>query len=83
MPTGIVTSKGQTTIPREIREHLNLRPGDKIAYSIEEGSVVMRAKNLHPSALRGILPPPDRALSIEEIDEGIRRAAAASDARSR
>ncbi|MBH0182710.1 MAG: AbrB/MazE/SpoVT family DNA-binding domain-containing protein, partial [Nitrospira sp.] len=29
MPTSTVTSKGQTTIPKEIREHLHLKPGDR------------------------------------------------------
>ena len=74
MPIATMTSKGQTTIPKEIRDHLNLKPGDKIAYTIENGEVVIRAKNLHPSALLGILPPPDRAFTIEEIDDAVRRA---------
>ena len=29
-----LTSKGQTTIPSEVREALNLRPGDKISYEV-------------------------------------------------
>lgn len=76
MPVATMTSKGQTTIPKEIREHLNLRPGDKITYSIESGRVMMGAKNLHPSALRGILPPPKKAYSVEEMDEAVRETVA-------
>jgi antitoxin PrlF len=34
-----ITSKGQTTIPREVREKLSLRPGDAIVYEID-GDVV-------------------------------------------
>jgi antitoxin PrlF len=36
-----LTSKAQTTIPRPVREALRLQKGDEIAYSIEDGRVVM------------------------------------------
>ena len=45
MITSRLTSKAQTTIPQPVRAALGLRPGDAIAYRIEDGRVVLtRAK---------------------------------------
>ena len=57
MPTATVTSKGQTTIPREVREFLKVKSGDKLEFKInpDDNSVSLRAVNLHISDLRGIL----------------------------
>jgi antitoxin PrlF len=41
-PVSKLTTKGQTTIPREVRDALDLRSGDRISYRIEQGSVVIR-----------------------------------------
>ena len=40
--TSRITSKGQTTIPREVREKLSLRPGDVLVYEIEDDGVRLR-----------------------------------------
>lgn len=37
-----ITSKGQTTIPRRVRERLGLNPGDILEYSVEDDRIVMR-----------------------------------------
>lgn len=41
-PVSRLTSKGQTTIPREVRQKLSLEPGDTIVYEIEDDSVRLR-----------------------------------------
>lgn len=41
MITSKLTSKAQTTIPQAVRAALHLQPGDEIAYSIEDGRVVL------------------------------------------
>ncbi|MGH6903318.1 MAG: AbrB/MazE/SpoVT family DNA-binding domain-containing protein [Geminicoccaceae bacterium] len=41
-PTSRVTSKGQTTIPRAVREKLALKPGDVIVYELEDDEVRLR-----------------------------------------
>jgi AbrB family looped-hinge helix DNA binding protein len=46
MATSTVTSKGQITIPKKIREQLRLRTGDKVDFSIEQDGTV----KLHPIA---------------------------------
>jgi len=50
-----ITSKGQATIPKAIRQHLRLMPGDRVKFFIHpDGSVVLLPK-LPASALRGII----------------------------
>lgn len=84
MPTATMTSKGQTTIPREIREHLKLKPGDKIAFTLEGGRVVLRAQNRSIMDLAGILKRPgEKAVTVEEMNETVIAAVLAKDARSR
>jgi antitoxin PrlF len=57
MPTATLTSKGQTTIPREVRDFLKVKSGDKLEFKIntEDNSVSLKAVNLHISGLRGML----------------------------
>ena len=57
MATTTLTSKGQTTIPREVREFLKLKSGDKIEFKANPDgkTVTLRAANLPVSALKGIL----------------------------
>ena len=68
-----LTSKGQTTIPIEIRELLKLKPGDKIGYVVtEKGKVEIVPRNRSALELAGILYDPDRRpVSIEEMDATI------------
>jgi len=74
-----MTSKGQITVPRDVRLKLNLKPGDRVLFIVEDdGTVGMRAVNKDISSLIGILPRPKRAATLEEIEEAIQRAAVAS-----
>jgi antitoxin PrlF len=41
MLTSRITSKGQTTVPREVREKLSLRPGDAVVYVEENGRILL------------------------------------------
>jgi antitoxin PrlF len=69
-----ITSKGQATIPKAIREHLRLKPGDRVKFFVHpDGSVVLLPK-LPASALRGIIKSPRKRVTIEDMSE----AAAAS-----
>jgi antitoxin PrlF len=85
MPIATMTSKGQTTIPKAVRDYLNLKPGDQISYTIEDGGrVVLRAKNRSLKDLAGILKRPgQKTLTVEEMNEAIGRAVIENDARSR
>ena len=74
-----MTSKGQMTVPKDVRLKLNLKPGDRVLFLVEgDGAVRMRAANKDISSLVGILPPPKRAATLEEIEAAIQRGAVAS-----
>jgi antitoxin PrlF len=56
MTTATLTSKGQTTIPKEIRDGLGLQPGDQMTFTLlSNGIVVMRAKTKSVLSLGGSL----------------------------
>ena len=64
-----VTSKGQTTIPGEIRQALNIKPGDRLAYEVDGDHVTVR---VHPGAqsLKGALAShKGSGLNFREIRE--------------
>ena len=51
-----LTTKGQTTIPKDIRDRLGLKAGDRIAFTVMlDGTVQMRVKNKSAMALAGSL----------------------------
>ncbi len=50
MITSRLTSKAQTTIPQAVRTALRLRPGDQIAYAIEDGRAVVTRFDERPLA---------------------------------
>jgi AbrB family looped-hinge helix DNA binding protein len=41
MPTSTVTVKGQTTIPKQVREYLGIKPNDKLVYTPDRGKVIL------------------------------------------
>jgi AbrB family looped-hinge helix DNA binding protein len=54
MATATVTSKGQTTIPKDIREDLDLKAGDRLAFTLlADGTVIVRAKKRSVGDLYG------------------------------
>ena len=75
MSTATVTSKGQTTIPKEIRDYLDLHPGDRIEFMVRENTVVLRAATRKVTDLKGFLPKPKKAVSIEQMNATVRRRA--------
>ena len=67
--TATLTSKGQTTIPKEIRESLGLKPGDRITFTLMPGgTVIMRVKSKSIMQLAGVVHKRGRKpLSIERM----------------
>ena len=70
-----VTSKGQLTIPKDVREKLALKPGDRIALTVIGNHIVGIPRNRKIADLAGILgDPPGGPATLEEIDAGVREA---------
>jgi len=67
-----LTSKGQVTVPVEIREKLNLQTGDKLDFEIENGAI--RVVPIGKGSLEdfmSILPQATRIVTVEEMNEAI------------
>jgi AbrB family looped-hinge helix DNA binding protein len=64
-----LTSKGQTTIPKEIRDSLRIKPGDRMTFTLmPDGTVVMRVKNKRVVELAGSLRKKGRRpVPIEQL----------------
>jgi len=79
MPTSTITSKGQITIPRTVRERLNWKTGDRLDFTVDaSGRVIVELATGDIRDLRGLLHRPGRRpVSVEEMNEAIRRSAAA------
>ncbi|HEX6567235.1 MAG TPA: type II toxin-antitoxin system PrlF family antitoxin [Chthoniobacterales bacterium] len=76
MAVSTVTSKGQTTIPGEIRRLLKLKPGDRIEFVVEaDGKVVLVPATVPVSELEGLLAPAARRVSLDAMDAAIRKRA--------
>jgi AbrB family looped-hinge helix DNA binding protein len=72
MPISTLTSRGQTTIPKPIRNALGLQPGDRVEFTLQGDHVVLRRAGADLSALDGMLDRSGEApVSITEMDDAI------------
>ncbi|HVW94002.1 MAG TPA: AbrB/MazE/SpoVT family DNA-binding domain-containing protein [Devosia sp.] len=80
-----LTSKGQMTLPKAVRDDLKLKPGDRIDVVKENGQYVLRPRNKRAVDLYGILgePPAGRGMTVEEMDEALGQALTEDDERIR
>ena len=71
-----ISARGQVTIPKEMRDALNLRPGDQLIYSVVNGEVIMTPKNIDLKDLAGFLgDPPNGPATLSEIEAALVAAA--------
>ena len=71
MPTAKVTSKGQITLPKEIREHLKVDAGDHLNIHVQADGTVVITPKIDIRDLKGIVNTHGIHLTIEEINEVI------------
>ncbi len=72
MAIASITSKGQITIPADIRRHLSLNAGDKVEFLIEpNGKVCFMPQTNDVQALKGLFKKPHKKVSIEAMHEAI------------
>lgn len=69
-----LSSKGQATIPKAVRERLRLKPGDRFKFFFHPDGVLILPK-IPTRRLKGIIPKPARPVSLEEIQAAIRSGA--------
>ncbi len=66
-----ITTKGQTTLPKDVRVALHLKPGDTLRYLLLDGEVrILRARPV--SEMEGMLYRPDqKPVTLDEMEEAI------------
>jgi antitoxin PrlF len=64
-----LTSKGQTTIPKDIRDGLGLKPGDKLSFTLlSDGTIILRAKTRKILDCAGFLSSPKQTtVAVEKM----------------
>lgn len=72
MATASITSKGQITLPIEVRKKLGLKPGDKVRFiENENGEYILKPKTGSIMDMEGILKWTGKPVTIEEMNETI------------
>lgn len=79
-----ITMKGQATIPKAIRDHLRLKPGDRVKFFVHPNGSVVLLPRIPVSALRGILKSPrHKPVTLGEMEKAIAAGASEGFARLR
>ena len=74
MSTSTLTSKGQTTSPKDVRKRLNLHPGDRLEFVIDEdGRVLVLPASVDAAELAGMLKRPTKPVTIAEMNQAVRK----------
>lgn len=74
MSESTITSKGQVTIPADIRRALGLSAGERVVFTrLEDGTTVMRAKTRSLNDLKGLLKPAVGKRKVDVADMNIGR----------
>jgi AbrB family looped-hinge helix DNA binding protein len=78
-----VTSKGQTTIPKELRDALGIKEGTPLRWKLENGVLTVRPKTRRLEDFVPMVPPNGRHVTIEDMDRAIGEAVAERDRRAK
>jgi len=77
MPSSVLRSKGQVTIPKEVRDRLGLQAGDRLVFRFDAtGRLLVETEAVDPIAdISGVLRhlAPSNPVTVEQMREGIRR----------
>ena len=74
MATAVITSKGQITIPKSVRERLGVDAGDRVEFvETDHGVFTIVAATRDVKDLKGIVPKPAKPVSIEDMNRVIAR----------
>lgn len=69
-----LSSKGQATIPKAVRERLQIKPGDRFKFFFHPDGVMILPK-VPTSRLKGMIPKPAQPVTLEEMDRAIQEGA--------
>ncbi|WP_373061033.1 AbrB/MazE/SpoVT family DNA-binding domain-containing protein [Gemmatimonas sp.] len=72
MSTATVTSKGQITIPADVRRRLGLESGDRVEFVEVDGGFAIKPASDDVRVLKGLLRKPATPVSISQMNAAIR-----------
>lgn len=79
MSSATVTTKGQVTIPIDVRTKLGLRPGSRVAFvPTDSGGYEIHVEAASVRDLKGSVPRPPRPITVEEMNEAASAGATAT-----
>jgi AbrB family looped-hinge helix DNA binding protein len=74
MPSAKLTSKGQITVPKEVREALGVHTGDRLAFRIrDDGTVLLEPETVDLMSLRASVRTQVKRVTVGAMDDAIRR----------
>jgi antitoxin PrlF len=73
-----LSSKNQATIPKQVREYLHLKPGDRFTFFLQPDGVVVILPKIPTARLKGSLQKGKRPISVETMNGAIRAGATES-----
>jgi AbrB family looped-hinge helix DNA binding protein len=72
MSAATLTSKGQLTLPKEVRDALGVGPGDRVAFvRMDDGGFAILPQTHSVKSLRGLIKAPVQPVSLEDMDSAI------------
>lgn len=76
MSSATITSKGQLTLPKTVREGLGVGPGDRVEFVPQDGGAyLVMPVSSSVMALKGVIAPPKNPVSLDDMDRAIREGA--------
>lgn len=76
MTAATLTSKGQLTLPKDVRAALGVGPGDRVDFvRMEDGNFAVSPATHSVKSLKGLIAKPRMAISLEDMDKAIARGA--------
>jgi AbrB family looped-hinge helix DNA binding protein len=76
MSAATITSKGQLTIPKAVRDALGVGPGDRLDFiRMADGKFMLVPATKPVMRLKGIVPKPKKPVSLKDMDEAIAKGA--------
>ncbi|MBI1251391.1 MAG: AbrB/MazE/SpoVT family DNA-binding domain-containing protein [Alphaproteobacteria bacterium] len=76
MTSATITSKGQLTLPKPVRDAMGVGPGDRVEFvRMEDGNFAVLPATHSVKSLKGLLRAPKKPVSLADMDKAIARGA--------
>ena len=76
MSAATLTTKGQLTLPKEVRSALGVGPGDRVEFvRMEDGNYAVMPATQSVKMLKGLIPKPRKPVTLADMDAAIARGA--------